>query len=200
LESGIHFAKIVLWNIQKYQLKHGETIKRVESKLFIIEILTDIMTDELGKLQKTVKEYSDNLARLGKEIAEIKFNYKIIENTTEKYWEDKIVEFKKYNEKATEYYIQAHSLMNLIDKEQSGLFLLSISKLRQSGLKLLAYMGEIKKNPSTIKSKDKQQSKWSKDLREKLIESNTLCMNHEKNMNKIFRGFYEKHLKDFLKE
>ncbi|EPA05191.1 hypothetical protein BG20_I2265, partial [Candidatus Nitrosarchaeum limnium BG20] len=50
------------------------------------------------------------------------------------------------------------------------------------------------------KSKDKQQSKWSKDLREKLIESNTLCMNHEKNMNKIFRGFYEKHLKDFLKE
>jgi len=197
LESGIHFAKIVFWNIQNYQLKHGETIKRIESKLFIIEILIDIMTNERDKLQKTVKEHSDNLARLGKEIVEIKFNYKIIENTTEKYWENRIAEFKKYNEKAIEYYIQAHSLMNLIDKEQSDLFLLSISKLRQTGLRLLTDMGEIKKNPSTIKSKDKQQSKWSKDLREKLIESNSLCMNHEKNMNKIFREFYEKHLKNF---
>ena len=155
------------------------------------------MTNERDKLQKTVKEHSDNLARLGKEIVEIKFNYKIIENTTEKYWENRIAEFKKYNEKAIEYYIQAHSLMNLIDKEQSDLFLLSISKLRQTGLRLLTDMGEIKKNPSTIKSKDKQQSKWSKDLREKLIESNSLCMNHEKNMNKIFREFYEKHLKNF---
>jgi len=158
------------------------------------------MTDDLKKVQKTAKEHSNNLARLGKEIAEIKFYYKITENTTEQYWENRIIEFKKYNEKAAEYYTQAHALMNLVDKEQSGLFLLSISKLRQSGLKLLADMEEVKKNPSVIKSKDKQQSKWSKDLREKLVESNNICMNHEKNMNKIFREFYEKHLKNILNE
>ncbi|CAD6515248.1 conserved hypothetical protein [metagenome] len=158
------------------------------------------MNDELDKLQKAIKVHSDNLAKLGKEITEIKFNYKIIENTTEKYWENRITEFKKHNKKAIEYYTHARALMSLIDKEKAGLFLLSISKLHQTGLKLIADMEEVKKNPSIIKSKDKQQSKWSKELREKFIESNTSCMNHEKNMNKIFREFYDKQLKELLNE
>lgn len=169
--------------------------RKVNSKLFIAEILRDDMTDKFDKLQKTVKLHSENLAKLGKEIAEIKFNYKITENATERYWEKRIIEFKKYNEKAIEYHTQAYALMNLIDKEQSGLFLLSISKMKQIGLKLLENMEEIKKNPSIIKSKDKQQSKWSKDLRERFIELNGSCMNHEKTMNELFREFYGKHLK-----
>ncbi|MEK6818115.1 MAG: hypothetical protein AABX81_01785, partial [Thermoproteota archaeon] len=93
------------------------------------------MTEDLEKLKKSAKEYSDNLAKLGKELSEIQFNYKVIENTTEQYWQKRINEFKKYNEKGTEYYTQAHALINLADKEQSGLFLLSISKLHQLGLK-----------------------------------------------------------------
>ena len=159
-----------------------------------------IMTEDLEKLKKSAKEHSDNLAKLGKELAKIQFNYKVIENTTEQYWQKRINEFKKYNEKGTEYYTQAHALMNLVDKEQSGLFLLSISKLRQLGLKLLTNMEEVKQNPSIIKSKDKQQSKWSKELREKLLESSNACLHHEIDMNKFFREFYDTHLKNILED
>ena len=158
------------------------------------------MTEELEKLKKTAKEYSNNLANLGKELSEIQFNYKVIENSTEQYWQKRINEFKKYNEKGTEYYTQAHALMNLVDKERSGLFLLSISKFRQMGLKLITNMEEVKQNPSIIKSKDKQQSKWSKELREKLIESSNACLHHEMDMNRFFREFYEKYLKNILEE
>lgn len=158
------------------------------------------MTEDLEKLKKTAKEYSNNLANLGKDLSEIQFNYKVIENSTEQYWQKRINEFKKYNEKGTEYYTQAHALMNLVDKEQSGLFLLSISKFRQMGLKLITNMEKVKQNPSIIKSKDKQQSKWSKELREKLIESSNACLHHEMDMNRFFREFYEKHLKNILEE
>ncbi|NOS62155.1 MAG: hypothetical protein HOO66_03840, partial [Nitrosarchaeum sp.] len=98
------------------------------------------------------------------------------------------------------YYTQAHALMNLEDKEQSGLFLLSISKLHQLGLKLVTNMEEVKQNPSIIKSKDKQQSKWSKELRKKLLESSNVCLHHEMDMNKLFREFYETHLKNILED
>jgi len=156
------------------------------------------MTEELKKLKKSASEYSDNLAKLGKELSEIQFNYKIIENTTKQYWQNRINEFKRYNEKGMEYYTQAHALINLADKEQSGLFLLSISKLHQMRLKLITNMEEVKQNPSVIKSKDKQQSKWSKELREKLLESSNTCLHHEMDMNKFFRKFYETHLKNIL--
>lgn len=158
------------------------------------------MTEDLEKLKKTAKEYSNNLANLGKEISEIQFNYKVIENATEQYWQKRVNEFKKYNEKGIEYYTHAHALMNLVDKEQSGLFLLSISKFRQMGLKLIAIIEEVKQNPSSVKSKDKQQSKWSKEIREKLIETSNACLHHEMDMNKFFREFYEKHLKNILEE
>ena len=121
-----------------------KSCSKLDSKLFIAEKFRNIMTEELEKLKKSAKEYSDNLAKLGKELAKIQFNYKVIENTTERYWQNRINEIKKYNEKGTEYYTQAHALINLVDKEKSGLFLLSISKLRQLGLKLLTNMEEIK--------------------------------------------------------
>ena len=171
---------------------------KLDFNLFIAEKFRHIMTEDLEKLKKSAKEYSDNLAKLGKELSEIQFNYKVIENITEKYWQNRINEFKKYNEKGTEYYTQVHALISLVDKEQSGLFLLSISKLRQMGLKLLNNMEEVKQDPSIIKSKDKQQSKWSKELREELIESSNACLHHEMDMNKFFREFYETHLKKIL--
>jgi len=158
------------------------------------------MAEDLEKLKKTAKEYSNNLANLGKELSEIQFNYKVIENATEQYWQKRVNEFKKYSEKGIEYYTQAHALMNLVDKEQSGLFLLNISKFRQIGLKLITNMEEVKQNPSSIKSNDKQQSKWSKELREKLIETSNACLHHEMDMNKFFREFYEEHLKNMLEE
>ena len=156
------------------------------------------MTEDIEKLKKSVNGHSDNLAKLGKELSEIQFNYKIIENITEQYWQNRINEFKKYNQKGIEYYTQAHVLMNLVDKEQSGIFLLGISKLRQLESKLIDSMEEVKQNPSIVKSKDKQQSKWSKELREKLTESSNACLHHEMYMNRFFREFYEKHLKNIL--
>ena len=153
------------------------------------------MIEESEKLKRTITEYSNNLTRLGKELSEIKFSYKVIENTTREYWQNRISEFQKYYEKDIEYYSQVHALINLIDKEQSGLFLFSISKLRQIALKLITIMEEVMQNPSSVKSKDKQQSKWSKELRERLIESSNACLHHEMDMNRFFRGFYELHLK-----
>lgn len=156
------------------------------------------MSEELEKLKKSAREHSDNLVRLGAKMSEIKFNYKILENNTERYWENRINEFKKYKDVGTEYYTEAHALIYLADKEQAGLFLLSMSKLNQIELKLILCMEEVRKNPSIVKSKDKQQSEWSKKLREKLIESSDECNTHEKNMNKVFREFYEKHLKNII--
>ncbi|MFB5627143.1 MAG: hypothetical protein ACE5R5_02995 [Nitrosarchaeum sp.] len=158
------------------------------------------MVDELEKLKKLAKEYSDDLAKLGKDVSEIQFNYKVIENASEEYWKNRISEFKKYVEKGVEYYTQAHRLMNLVDKEQSGLFLLSISKFRQIGTNLVTNMEKIKENPSIVKSKDKQQSKWSKEIREEQTKLSNACLHHEMDMNKFFREFYEKHLMSILNE
>lgn len=171
---------------------------KVNFKLFIPEKTLIVMTENLEKLKKLVKEYSENLAKLGNDLSEIQFRYKIIENITNEYWKNRIEKFKKYSEKGKEYYFQAHALINLVDKEQSGLFLLSISKLRQLEVNLEKIMLEVMQNPSIIKSKDKQQSKWSKELREQLVEVSNKCLDHETSMNKVFREFYENRLKKIL--
>ena len=75
---------------------------KLDSKLFIAEKFRYTMVEDLEKLKKSAKEHSDNLARLGKELSEIQFNYKVIENATEQYWQNRINKFKKYNEKGTE--------------------------------------------------------------------------------------------------
>ncbi|PHY08855.1 MAG: hypothetical protein CK527_04345 [Nitrosarchaeum sp.] len=158
------------------------------------------MNDEIEKVKEIISENSDVLAKLGKELSAIHFSYKITENSTELFWQNRINEFKKYYEKGKEYYIQAHELMNLKNKEQAGLFLLRISKFSQMALKFIANMEEVKNNPSVIKLKDKQQSKWSKELRERLVESNNACFQYETDMNKFFREFYETSLKDIKKQ
>jgi len=83
----------------------------------------------------------------------------------------------------------------LANEEQSSIFLLRVSKLKQLGVKLLESMEKIKQNPSIMNLKDKQQSRWSIELGEHLIKSNNDCLNHEKHMNIFFREFYEKYLK-----
>jgi hypothetical protein len=84
--------------------------------------------------------------------------------------------------------------MSLVNEEQSSIFLLRMSKLQQLGMKLLEDMEKVKQNPSSMDLKDKQQSKWSKEIRERLLKSNNDCLNHEKRMNVFFKEFYEKYL------
>ena len=81
--------------------------------------------------------------------------------------------------------------MNLINKEEAQMFLLQTSKFHQLGTELIKYMHQIEENPSIINSKDKQQSEWSKKIKEKFVEVNANCLENEKNMNLNFREFYD---------
>lgn len=136
-----------------------------------------------------------NLEVLGNELTKIQFDFKIINNPSEKYWIKRIDEFERYHKKTIEYFSQAYSLMIDADKEQAGMFLLRISKLKQLGVKLLENMEEIRKTPSIMNVKDKQQSKWSLEQKDLLMNTNEECLNHEKKMNLLFREFCEKKLK-----
>ena len=156
------------------------------------------MSDEPENLKKSAKVHSEKLAELGKELSEIQFSYKIEENPSKEYWQKRIDDFKKYSEMGMKYYNQVYSLMNLVNKEESQLFLLSTSKFHQLGVTLIEIMEKIKENPSIIDSKDKQQSQWSKEIRDKITEHSNTCLRHEKDMNTSFREFYEKHLKKIL--
>jgi len=156
------------------------------------------MIKDSENLKKSAKEHSEKLAKLGMELGEIQFSYKVERKTSKEYWQKRIDDFKKYNEKGMEYYNQAYSLMNLVNKEESQMFLLRISKLRQLGSTLIEIMNKIKETPTIIDSKDRQQSQWSKETRDKITEQSNKCLNHEKDMNASFREFYEKHLKKIL--
>ena len=147
------------------------------------------------ELKKNIKKYSDQLASLGSEISQIKFSYKIQEKTSKEYWANRIKEFETYKEKSLEYYNTACSLMKLIDSDESNLFLLQISKFHQISSRLLENMNKIKENPSIINSKDKQQSTWSKKIRQEMTDTSNESLNHEKEMNARFREFYENNLK-----
>ena len=148
------------------------------------------------ELKENIKKYSDQLAHLGMEISQIKFSYKIQEKTSNEYWKNRITEFESYKEKSLEYYNTACSLMKLIDSNESNRFLLQISKFHQISSKLLENMNKVKENPSIINSKDKQQSTWSKKIRQEMTDISNESLSHEKEMNTKFREFYENNLKD----
>lgn len=148
------------------------------------------------EVKENIKKNSEHLARLGMEISQIKFSYKIKEKTSKEYWENRINEFEAYKEKSLEYYNTVCSLMKLIDSNEANLFLLQISKFHQITSKLLANMEKIRENPSIINSKDKQQSTWSKKIRQEMTDASNESLNHEKEMNLKFREFYDNNLKN----
>ena len=156
------------------------------------------MSLDQESIKKLAKEHSEKLAKLGTELGKIQFSYKVEGKPSKEYWQKRIDDFKKYNEKGMEYYNQTYSLMNLVNKEESQIFLLSTSKFRQLGLTLIEIMEKIKENPSIIDSKDKQQSRWSKEIRDQITEHGNKCLRLEMDINTTFREFYEKHLKKIL--
>ena len=156
------------------------------------------MSQDPENLKKSAKEHSEKLAKTGMALGEIQFSYKIEEKVTKEYWQKRMKDFKKYNEKGMEYYNQAHSMMNLVNKEEAQMFLLRVSKFRQLSTTLSETMEKIKENPSIIDSKDRQQSLWSKKIKNQITEQSNKCLRHEMDMNKSFREFYEKYLKKIL--
>jgi len=143
-------------------------------------------------MDSNIIKKSKELEKLGNDLTKIQYDFKIKNTSSKNYWFKRKEEFENYHKKALEYFFQAYSLMNALDKEQSGFFLLRLSKLKQLGVKLIENMEKIKENPSIMDVKDKQQSKWSIELRDQLINLNKDCLNQEKKMNILFREFYEK--------
>jgi len=156
------------------------------------------MSEVPENLKKSAKKHSDKLAKLGMELGEIQFSYKIEEKVTKEYWQQRIEDFKKYNEKGLEYYNQVHSIMDLVNKEEAQIFILRVKKFRQLSMSLLESMEKIGDNPTIIDSKDKQQSQWSREIKNQITEQSNKCLRHEMDMNTSFREFYEKHLKKVL--
>ncbi|MEX0861317.1 hypothetical protein [Nitrosopumilus sp.] len=156
------------------------------------------MSQDPENIKKSVKEHSDKLAKLGRELGEIQFSYKIEEKPTKEYWQQRIKNFKKYNEKGAEYYNQVYNMMNLVNKQEAQLFLLRISKFRHLSKTVIENMEKVSENPSIVNSKDKQQSQWSREIKNQLTEQSNKCLRHEMDMNSTFREFYEKELGKIL--
>ena len=156
------------------------------------------MNQDSDDLKTTMQENSKKLTQLGSILAKNQFSYKIEEKTSKEYWQKRIEYLIKYNETSLEYYNQVQNMMNLINKEKSQIFLLEISKFHQLGMELVKIMHQIEETPSIINSKDKQQSQWSKKIKEKFVEVNANCLEHEKYMNIGFRKFYDIEIKRIL--
>ena len=156
------------------------------------------MNQDSDDLKKTMQENSKKLTQLGSILAKNQFSYKIEEKTSKEYWQKRIEHLRKYNETSLAYYNQVQNMMNLINKEEAQMFLLKTSKFHQLGTELIKLMHQIEDNPSIINSKDKQQSQWSKKIKEKIIEYSKNCLENEKNMNLNFRKFYDTEIKKIL--
>lgn len=152
-------------------------------------------------------ENSDEIARhvriitkTGTEIAKTKFSYKVKNTADQKYWTRRVNEHEKYFEKSATYYNHAYQLMKIISAKDSDAFLLAVSKFHQLKTKQMEILTKIANNPTIMKAKDKQQSEWSKNTRDDIIENSSKCLEHEKYMSGLFRKFTEIHQKDISRD
>ena len=148
------------------------------------------MSQDSEEIKIRIQEQSKKLTELGSILAKNQFTYKIEEKISKEYWQKRIQDLTKYNEVSLAYYSQVQKMMNLINIEEAQMFLLQTSKFHQLGTELIKLMYQIEENPSIISSKDKQQSQWSKKIKEKISEVSSKCLENEKNMNLNFRKFF----------
>ncbi|MDC1103953.1 hypothetical protein OAU56_02890 [Nitrosopumilus sp.] len=156
------------------------------------------MNQDSEEIKIRIQEQSKKLTELGSILAKNQFTYKIEEKTSKEYWQKRIQDLTKYNETSLAYYSQVQKMMNLINIEEAQIFLLQTSKFHQLGTELIKLMYQIEENPSIISSKDKQQSQWSKKIKEKILQVSSKCLENEKSMNLNFRKFYDKEIKTIL--
>ena len=156
------------------------------------------MEDSSEKIKEIVKEHIKKLTQLGMELSKNPFSYKVEEKSSKEYWEKRIKDFEEHSKKSIQYYQQIHRIISTVDKEDAEMFLLRIGKFHQMSVKLVEVMEKIKENPSIINSKDKQQSTWSKEIRQQTIDHSNDCLNHEKQANEYFKDFYEKNIKKII--
>ena len=158
------------------------------------------MSNKPNNLKEIVKEHSEKLSKLGTDLAKNQFIYKVEKKSSKEYWQERITDFKKYNDNGFRYYDEIFALMRIIDEEKSQMFLLQIAKFRQLGLTLIGIMEKLKENPSIINSKDRQQSQWSREIKNQITEQSDKCLKCEREMNTTFREFYEEKMKEILEQ
>jgi hypothetical protein len=158
------------------------------------------MSNKPNNLKETVKEHSEKLSKLGTDLAKNQFIYKVEKKSSKEYWQERITDFKKYNDNGFRYYDEIFALMRIIDEEKSQMFLLQIAKFRQLGLTLIEIMEKLEENPSIINSKDRQQSQWSREIKNQITEQSDKCLKCEREMNTTFREFYEEKMKEILEQ
>jgi hypothetical protein len=158
------------------------------------------MSNEPNNLKEIVKEHSEKLSKLGTDLAKNQFIYKVEKKSSKEYWQERITDFKKYNDNGFRYYDEIFTLMRIIDEEKSQMFLLQIAKFRQLGLTLIEIMEKLEENPSIINSKDRQQSQWSREIKNQITEQSDKCLKCEREMNTTFREFYEEKMKEILEQ
>ena len=157
-----------------------------------------MMNLESDENKNKIKKCSEKLMKLGSILAKTQFTYKIEEKKSKEYWQKRIKDLQEYDESSIAYYNQVLNMMNITNKEKGEIFLLQISKFHQLTTELQKIMEQIVETPSIANSKDKQQSQWSKKVKEKLEEVSTSCFEHEKDMNLNFRKFYDEEVKKVL--
>ena len=140
----------------------------------------------------TLNKHGEKLSEIAENLTQMHFSYKVKERSGKKYWKNRVADFEQYMRISTDYYTHARATIALIDKEESDRFLLLMAKMQQDKTALAKTIKEIATNPSIMDSRDRQQSKWSKDVKERLIQQSDQCLQHEKKMNQTFRDFYEK--------
>lgn len=158
------------------------------------------MSNKPNNLKEIVKEHSEKLSKLGTDLAKNQFIYKVEKKSSKEYWQERITDFKKYNDNGFRYYDEIFALMRIIDEEKSQMFLLQIAKFRQLGLTLIEIMEKLEENPSIINSKDRQQSQWSREIKNQITEQSDKCLKCEREMNTTFREFYEEKMKEILEQ
>jgi len=158
------------------------------------------MSNKPNNLKEIVKEHSEKLSKLGTDLAKNQFIYKVEKKSSKEYWQERITNFKKYNDNGFRYYDEIFALMRIIDEEKSQMFLLQIAKFRQLGLTLIEIMEKLEENPSIINSKDRQQSQWSREIKNQITEQSDKCLKCEREMNTTFREFYEEKMKEILEQ
>ena len=145
--------------------------------------------------RERIEAHSKMLAKLGMQVAKMRFSYKVNCSIKQEYWEGRISDHKKYFEKGQEYYDLAYRLIKLVDAEQAGIFLMMLSKFAQLKTEQMKALENIRQNPTVMKTKDKQQSRWSKNAREEIVASSNRCLDHEKTMSRFFSEFFDRHMR-----
>ena len=141
----------------------------------------------------SVGEHSRALSELGAAIAGMGFSYKVRYESGREYWEKRVDQHERYFAKSAEYYGRAYQMMGLIDGGQAGAFLPMLERFHKLRARQMGVLEKIRQRPGIMERGARQQSRWSRDARDEIIDSSNECLEHERVMSRFLREFYGRH-------